>query len=84
MFCDYNLYFRVTDDTMALVGHRPKQKNALYAMALAEIQQRFGFGRNSRIGDPMYTDPETDDFRLMPKSAAIGMGEGGSNVGASR
>jgi hypothetical protein len=43
---------------------------------------RTGRDRHSIAGDPMFADPDTEDFRLLEGSAAIGAGEAGLTIGA--
>jgi hypothetical protein len=57
-FSDYNLFY---DGEM--------EKGAQWA----EWKRR-GFDVNSAVGDPMFVDPEKDDYRLQPQSPAFDLG----------
>ena len=89
LVCDHNLYFRERCPKMRLVGYRwpEKAREDMWTAetnpaAIEDLRRKFGLGQHSRFGDPMWGDPSRADFRLKPGSPAVGMGEGGSNVGA--
>lgn len=59
---DYNIY------------HNASGQPVTFGNASLEEWQKRGHDRNSIVADPMFIDPEKDDFRLKPGSPAFDLG----------
>ena len=66
---DYNLYFCVEGDITeaAVISGMPGVKTF-------EEWQKHGFDKHSVIADPMFVDPQNDDYSLRPDSPALKLG----------
>ena len=63
--CDYNLYFPAAGQKPAVDGAPDGSFDQWHEM---------GFDVDSVIADPLFVDPERDDYRLRPESPAIKLG----------
>ncbi|MFC1739699.1 hypothetical protein ACFL1G_11745, partial [Planctomycetota bacterium] len=66
MESDYNLIFNTKDKEMVIKG--------LPGVETFEDWQKRGFDTHSVIADPLFTDPENDDYSLRPESPAFELG----------
>jgi len=87
--CDYNCFYSDTGEFTARVSSRVPTAGPHHAdpsasaparhsaerrtYTLAEWQQ-MGFDRNSVFADPLFADPENDDYRVKPGSPALELG----------
>jgi len=62
--CDYNLLFNTADGSLKL---HPGP------ISLDEWRQQ-GFDEHSVVADPLFADPDKDDYRLKPLSPAFSLG----------
>jgi len=71
---DYNLFFNI----QALAYNWEWWSNwwTNYGRRVFPLDewQKMGFDRHSVIADPMFMDPEHDDYRLQPESPAFKLG----------
>ena len=63
--CDYNIYFPANKQSLKLIG---------VADESWEQWQQMGFDEHSLIADPLFVDPDNNDYRLQPDSPAHRMG----------
>lgn len=69
---DYNLFFNADGGEYTIQLHTEPNLKAL-SLSLAEWQ-KMGYDTHSVIADPMFVDPEHDDYRLRPESPALKLG----------
>lgn len=69
---DYNLFFNTGTGEYKIEGDR--------TLPLAEWQ-KMSYDRHSLIADPMFLDPENDNYELDPKSPALKLGFQSIDVG---
>ena len=79
--CDENLFFNSTgkEARIRIVwGSNARQgadaDRTRENVSLDEWQYRTGFDAHSLVGDPLFVDPERDDYRLKPESPALKLG----------
>jgi parallel beta-helix repeat protein len=76
---DYNVFFNAAGEEF-IVRHRgPSFLFAATEAAFAEEKslaewQRMGFDEHSVVANPLFVDPENDDYRLKPESPALTLG----------
>ena len=63
---DYNVIHHKGGTKMAIRG--------LEGIENFEDWKKLGFDTHSIVGDPLFMDPENDDYRLRPDSPALKMG----------
>ena len=87
--CDHNLYWRTERaPKMGVFGFRQTRDgkylrgDAADAKTVEQLRAKFDLGAHGRFGDPKFAEPERDDYRLQPGSAALGMASDGGAVGA--
>ena len=66
MESDYNLIFYTKGKDMLITG--------LPGVDTFEDWQKRGFDTHSIIADPLFVDPENDDYSLKPESPAFKLG----------
>ena len=66
MESDYNLIYNTEGDNLKIKG--------LPGVETFEDWQELGFDRHSIIADPLFVDPENDDYSLRPESPAFKLG----------
>lgn len=71
--CDYNLFFNTAggDFTISIAQEMIAQDETIIPLA---DWQKWGYDRHSLIADPMFVDPEHDDYCLRPESPAFKLG----------
>ncbi len=67
MESDYNLIFHTKGKEFVVIGGLP-------GVTTFEDWQERGFDTHSIVADPLFTDPENDDYSLRPDSPALKMG----------
>lgn len=68
---DNNCFFNDLGRFTARVLERERKTRRLIEL---EEWQAMGFDRHSRFGDPLFVDPENDDYRVRPGSPALDVG----------
>ena len=63
--CDFNVYFPASGQPLKLVGVPGESWEKWLEM---------GFDANSVVGDPMFVDADSGDYRLRPESPALKLG----------
>ena len=67
-----NLFFNAAG-RYELYDRSDKLGSAKNALSLEEWR-KLGYDTNSLIADPLFVDPEHDDYRLRPESPALKLG----------
>ncbi|MBC7327801.1 right-handed parallel beta-helix repeat-containing protein [bacterium] len=75
MTIDYNLYYPEKGEKLILYGvpWRPKYKEF---QNLENWSREIGFDSHSIFANPLFLNPQDDDFRLKPTSPALKLGAG--------
>lgn len=78
---DHNLFFSevggeftITENSSFIFPDLPTAWPAETEMITLEEWRRTGFDTNSLVADPMFVDPENDDYGLKPGSPALELG----------
>lgn len=70
IFLDHNLYACRERQQLALYGAPWRSRHRKYT-GLSAWQKDRGQDRDSVVGDPMFVDPDTDDWHVKPGSPAL-------------
>jgi len=70
---DYNLFWRPSDGEYPLWLHIMPDYDPTKTTALAQWNM-MGFDENSETADPLFVDPDAEDYRLRPASPALALG----------
>jgi len=70
---DYNLFFKAAEGEYSIQWPGKDVGTGVKILSLADWQA-MGYDNHSVIADPMFVDPEHDDYRLKPESPAFKLG----------
>ena len=68
--CDHNLYWMIGQD----LGNPQGLTEPLTPRGTWAQWREAGFDQHSLVADPLFLDPERDDYRMKPGSPAMGLG----------